>query len=141
MSLLMEELNLTIPEYSSETDPSKRAESIQFEWTIPDREVKRMRSMYENNCCKARKKVKTKSENDICSSETPKKLKLSNGEKELTDIKAEVSAETDSGGSRNGTTIKKEANEDLALDAFSDNSSLLEAGFSNSVVKNEIISC
>lgn len=143
MSLLMEELNLTIPEYNRKIDPSKREENTMFEWTIPDQEVKRMRALYEENCCKAKKKLKTKSENDICSSTGPKKLKLLNGKKELTDVKATVSAGTDSGGSQNKTVIKEEViMETVDLTSDDDNNSaLLDTGINSGVVKNEIILC
>lgn len=143
MTLLMEELNLTIPEYSKKNDPSKREENTLFEWTIPEQEVKRMRALYEAICCKSKKK-KIKLENDIGSPAQLKKPKLLNGDKVMTDIKAEVSAESESAGPHNGTVIKEEAGMetvDLTSDEFDSKSSLLDAGFSNPVVKNEIISC
>lgn len=143
MSLLVEELNLTIPEYSRENDPSKREENTLFEWTIPEQEVKRMRALYEEICCKAKKK-KIKSENDICNPAEPKKLKLLNSKEELTDIKAAVSTGSDSVEPHNKTVIKEEVGMgtvDLTSDELDNDSSLLNAGFNNPVVKNEIISC
>lgn len=60
----MQELGLEIPDYNRKLDPSKRDKSLIIEWTIPDAEVKRMRLLYEQNCCK-NKKRKSKTEPGI----------------------------------------------------------------------------
>ncbi|XP_065223646.1 NAD-dependent protein deacetylase Sirt6 [Planococcus citri] len=64
MTLLMQELGLELPDFDRKLDPSKREKSSIVEWTIPDAEVKRMRLLYEQNCCK-NKKRKSKTESGI----------------------------------------------------------------------------
>lgn len=84
MSLLMAELGLVIPDYNPKLDPSKRdpPDTI-FEWTIPESEVKRMRSLYEQNCCKAKKKIKVKSEPRIDTKLIKKEANESDEEREI----------------------------------------------------------
>lgn len=66
MTLLMDELNLSIPEYNRKLDPSCWKNDIAMEWTIPESEVKRMRLLYEKNCCKSNKKrVENKIKNEV----------------------------------------------------------------------------
>lgn len=55
----MEVLNLPIPEYNRERDPTKLitdGNKLLIDWTIPDSSVKIMRKLYEGKCCKQSKK-------------------------------------------------------------------------------------
>lgn len=55
----MKVLNLPIPEYSREKDPTKLITSgnkLLIDWTIPDSSVKIMRKLYEGKCCKQSRK-------------------------------------------------------------------------------------
>lgn len=59
MVRLMKLLDLPIPEYSSEKDPTKLIQSGHeslINWTVPDSSVKIMRTIYEGKCCKQSKK-------------------------------------------------------------------------------------
>ena len=58
MIQLMKELNLDLPEFDPQADPSRQSQRELIEWTIPDYEVRQMRTLYERNCCKAKKKRK-----------------------------------------------------------------------------------
>ncbi|XP_067009355.1 NAD-dependent protein deacetylase Sirt6 [Anabrus simplex] len=60
MVLLMELLNFEIPDFKVENDPTKivSREVKRIDWTIQDSDVKKMRRMYEAQCCKAAKKRK-----------------------------------------------------------------------------------
>ena len=63
MVQLMEVLNLPIPEYSREKDPTKLItddNKLLIDWTIPDSSVKIMRKLYEGKCCKQSKKRRYK---------------------------------------------------------------------------------
>ncbi|GLG96629.1 NAD-dependent protein deacetylase Sirt6 [Gryllus bimaculatus] len=75
MEELMGILNLTIPEYDSTKDPTKRSHTIQLEWTIPNSDVKRLRNLYEKKCCKPKKR-KIKADSDhLAEEEDEKKIK------------------------------------------------------------------
>lgn len=55
----MKLLDLPIPEYSREKDPTKLVSGdsgAYIDWTIPDSNVKIMRTLYEEKCCKQSKK-------------------------------------------------------------------------------------
>lgn len=55
----MKLLNLQIPEYSKENDPTKSitdGDKLLIDWTIPDSSVKIMRKLYEGKCCRQSKK-------------------------------------------------------------------------------------
>jgi hypothetical protein len=55
----MKVLNLSIPEYSRERDPTKVItddNKLLIDWTIPDSSVKIMRKLYEGKCCKQSRK-------------------------------------------------------------------------------------
>lgn len=55
----MKLLDLPIPEYSREKDPTKLVSGdsgAYIDWTIPDSNVKIMRTLYEEKCCKQPKK-------------------------------------------------------------------------------------
>jgi len=59
MVQLMKILNLPIPEYSREKDPTKlitNDNKLLMDWTIPDSSVKIMRKLYEGKCCKQSRK-------------------------------------------------------------------------------------
>jgi hypothetical protein len=58
MVQLMKVLNLPIPEYSREKDPTKLItdDKLHIDWTIPDSSVKIMRKLYEGKCCKQSRK-------------------------------------------------------------------------------------
>jgi hypothetical protein len=59
MVQLMKVLNMSIPEYSREKDPTKLItddNKLLIDWTIPDSSVKIMRKLYEGKCCKQSKK-------------------------------------------------------------------------------------
>ena len=58
MVQLMKVLNLPIPEYSREKDPTKLItdDKLLIDWTIPDSSVKIMRKLYEVKCCKQSRK-------------------------------------------------------------------------------------
>lgn len=63
MSLLMEKLGLTIPEYSRDKDPVLlSSDSRLVEWTIPQSDVHKMRVVYESKCCKGKNKRTLKEE-------------------------------------------------------------------------------
>jgi hypothetical protein len=55
----MKVLNLHIPEYSREKDPTKLItddNKLLIDWTIQDSSVKIMRKLYEGKCCKQSRK-------------------------------------------------------------------------------------
>jgi ribosomal silencing factor RsfS len=59
----MKLLDLPIPEYSREKDPTKLVSGhggAYIDWTIPDNSVKIMRLLYEEKCCKQSKKRRLK---------------------------------------------------------------------------------
>jgi len=59
MVQLMKILNLPIPQYSREKDPTKLItddSKLLIDWTIPDSNVKIMRKLYEGKCCKQSRK-------------------------------------------------------------------------------------
>nr|XP_018917106.1 PREDICTED: NAD-dependent protein deacetylase Sirt6 [Bemisia tabaci] len=63
MIKLMKKFNVPIPDYNPELDPTKGSEKS--EWTIPESEVKLMRKLYEEKCCKSkRKKIKLEKSKD-----------------------------------------------------------------------------
>jgi hypothetical protein len=67
MVQLMKVLNLSIPEYSREKDPTKLItddNKLLIDWTIPDSSVKIMRKLYEGKCCKQSKKRGYKPSNE-----------------------------------------------------------------------------
>ncbi|XP_034239374.1 NAD-dependent protein deacetylase Sirt6 [Thrips palmi] len=51
------QLGISIPEYSISEDPTKQ-NGPPKSWTIPSEEVKRMRKVYEDTCCKGSKRTK-----------------------------------------------------------------------------------
>uniref|UniRef100_A0A1B6CB19 protein acetyllysine N-acetyltransferase n=2 Tax=Clastoptera arizonana TaxID=38151 RepID=A0A1B6CB19_9HEMI len=62
MDMLMGKLGLTIEEYSKDKDPVFKGSKSQIEWTIANSEVKRMRKLYEQTCCKRKVKREKKIE-------------------------------------------------------------------------------
>jgi hypothetical protein len=85
----MKLLNLPIPEYSREEDPTKLItddNKLLIDWTIPDSSVKIMRKLYEGKCCKQSKKRRHKTsverKDDLLDFEQMKRRKPKEEEKE-----------------------------------------------------------
>lgn len=140
MSLLMEELGLMIPNYSPKLDPSFHSMNSLIEWTIPDEEVKKMRLLYEQVCCKRKKKWKIiNHKTDIKKAKYNKnkaeriKLLKNEGTISLRLKQNDTAILKNEPQSLNETLIKQEINNET------DNKTLLDNSF-DQVIKEEIIS-
>nr|CAD7572123.1 unnamed protein product [Timema californicum] len=56
MTELMQLLDLSLPEYDADKDPTKQKHDPVIEWTIDQKQVSTMRKLYEAKCCKSTKK-------------------------------------------------------------------------------------
>lgn len=89
MVQLMKKMELSIPEYSRLNDPTMSRH--RGEWTILDSEVQQMRRVYENVCCKSKRKPSPTKEVKAMK----KKIKKENGldvkiENAVVNVKQEV---------------------------------------------------
>lgn len=95
MVQLMEKMELSIPEYSRLNDPTMSRH--RGEWTILDSEVQTMRRVYEDVCCKSKRKQSPNKEVKAMK----KKIKRENGlaikiENVVENIKQEVKIKKES---------------------------------------------
>lgn len=139
MSLLMEELNLAIPEYDSKLDPSCQELTSPVEWTIPESEVKRMRLLYEQTCCKAnRKKPKMKTETECDDVQIKREVQVSEeyDTREAKLLKEAVPINTQSICNDSGSDVgtKRGAQTDTVDCEAKKTKSLSDVGLSSSIV-------
>lgn len=52
----MKKLGLEIPQYSNETDPTKSAENIAFDWTIKREDISEIKQLFSMYCKRTRKR-------------------------------------------------------------------------------------
>lgn len=93
MEGICEHLGIKIPEYSHSVDPTKQAGSSDLKsWTISPAEVKRMRKVYEDVCCKGNKRTKDH-EKKSTNGRNYKNSKLRKVEKRPVETKTELTVE------------------------------------------------
>ncbi len=133
----MNELGLTLPEFDRKLDPSNEERDSLVEWTIPDEELKRMRMLYEQKCCKSKKKSKIshiKNDEEQDDSEKEPILKKPKYDDAVSCNEENSSLAKESSPELDEVPLKKEKDESTEENSLPVNT------FNDNVVKSEIIS-